>query len=179
MTRKKQTPWFLIGLAATAACLALLYFLKSHNPSMMESMQQPATGLDTTTEEPTKKKAGECCKPEAIVYEVTDPCCVDYIKNCEEPCVIKFSAQWCGACNHLASYYEDVAKEFNGKVTFYSIDCDNPTVMQKAEEEHLAKGAVTSLPTIVFLQKGKVHEQKIGAMPKDMLIAEVKSSFGL
>ena len=179
MKHKKQTPWLLIGLITTGICLASLYFIKSHKPSIMESMQQPATSLDTRIEEPAEKKTTECCKSDALIYEVTDPCCIDYIKKCEEPCVIKFSAKWCGACNHLASYYEDVAKEFKGKVTFYSIDCDNPSIMQKAEEEHIAKGTVTSLPTIVFLQKGKIHEQKIGAMPKDMLITEVKNSFGL
>jgi len=178
MTRKKQTPWLLIGLSIAAICLTSLYFIRSRKPSMMESMQEPTTGLDSAPE----KATSETCapeKPEEAVYELTDPCCIDYVKNCETPCVIKFYAPWCGACNHLASYYEEVAKEFKGQVTFYSLNVDAPEVMKKAEEEHLGKGSITALPTIVFLQKGKVHEQEIGALPKEKLVEKVKTYFAL
>ncbi len=187
MNNKKQTPWVLIGLATATVCLASLYVMRSSKPSTMDSMQQPATGIDTccshasteqNEEKSTSPKASEE-KPKATVLELTDPCCIDYIKNCTEPCVIKFYANWCGACNHLASYYEEVAKEFEGKVTFYSLDCDNQELMKKAQEAGIPKEPVQYLPTVVFFEKGKVHEQQTGAMPKEELIAKVKTTFNV
>lgn len=185
MKHKKQTPWLLIGLAAAAVCLASLYVIRTRKPSMMESMQQPSTGIDTccdhTPTNPTVDESDATTTPksEATVFEITDPCCIDYVKNCTEPCVIKFYATWCGACNHLASYYEDVAKEFKGKITFYSINCDNQEVMKKAQEANLPKEAVQFLPTLVFLEKGKVHEQVTGAMPQEELVSKVKTTFNV
>lgn len=187
MKHKKQTPWLLIGLATAAVCLASLYVMRTRKPSMMESMQQPATGIDTCCDhaitEPAAKETAPVSpteeKAKEIVFEITDPCCIDYIKNCTEPCVIKFYADWCGACNHLATYYEKVAKEFTGKVTFYSINCDNQEIMKKAQEAELSKEPVQYLPTLVFLEKGKVHEQVTGAMPEEELVAKVKTTFNV
>lgn len=196
MNQKKQTPWMLIGLATATICLASLYVMRSSKPSMMDSMQQPATGIDTccshdTTEhdaqESTSAKVEDDGKalakvdenPKTIVLELTDACCIDYIKNCTEPCVIKFYATWCGACNHLASYYEEVAKEFEGKVTFYSINCDDQELMKKVQEVGLTKEPIQYLPTVLFLEKGKVNEQQTGAMPKEELITKVKTTFNV
>ncbi len=188
MNHKKQTPWMLIGLAVATVSLASLYIMHSGKPSTMDSMQQPATGIDTccshdATEpqvsETTTTTAAAEEKPKSLVFELTDPCCIDYIKNCTEPCVIKFYATWCGACNHLASYYEEVAQEFEGKVTFYSLDCDNQELMKKAQEAGIPKEPVQYLPTVVFFEKGKVHEQQVGAMPKDELISKVRTTFNV
>jgi|GEM_PF-2286980 len=185
MNNKKQTPWMLIGLATATICLASLYVMRTSKPSLMDSMQQPATGIDTCCDHPVTEqeetiapeKSSET--PKEIFLELDDACCIDYIKNCTEPCVIKFYAPWCGACNHLASYYEEVAKEFEGKVTFYSLNCDNQALMEKAQEAGLPKEPVQYLPTIVFFEKDKVHEQQTGAMPKDELIAKVKTTFNV
>jgi thioredoxin 1 len=187
MKHKKQTPWLLIGVAAAAVCLTSLYMMRTRKPSMMESMQQPATGIDTCCDHtPIEPAADESAtltssaeKSEEIVFEITDPCCIDYVKNCTEPCVIKFYATWCGACNHLASYYENVAKEFEGKVTFYSINCDNQEIMKKAQEAGIPKEPVQYLPTLVFLEKGKVHEQVTGALPQEELVSKVKTTFNV
>ena len=195
MNHKKQTPWLLIGTVAAAVCLASLYVMRSSKPSMMDSMQQPATGIDTccdhgaalvheqestapqVEDHDKASKADE--KPKTIVNEIASPCCIDYIKDSTEPCVIKFYATWCGACNHLASYYEEVAKEFEGKVTFYSLNCDNQELMKKAQEAGLPKEQVQYLPTVVFFEKGKVHEHQTGAMPKEELISKVKTTFNV
>ncbi len=194
MNHKKQTPWLLIGVVAAAISLASLYVMRSNKPSIMDSMQQPATGIDTCCDHATiapqeaettldrESKIEKREKPvtnKDLVFEITDSCCVDYIKNCTEPCVIKFYTNWCGACNHLASYYEEVAKEFEGKVTFYSLNCDKQELTNKAQEVELAKEPIQYLPTIVFFEKGKVHEQQVGAMSKEELIAKVKTTFNV
>jgi thioredoxin 1 len=187
MNHKKQTPWMLIGLATAAVCLASLYVLRSSKPSLMDRMQQPATGIDTSCDHATpgqddQESASSIAseeKTKTVVLELTDPCCIDYIKECTEPSVIKFYANWCGACNHLATYYEEVAKEFEGTVTFYSLDSDNQELMKKAQEAGLSKEPIQYLPTMVFFEKGKVHEQQTGAMPKEELIMKVKTTFNV
>ena len=111
------------------------------------------------------------------IIEVTTPEQLEALIKDDKEAVIKFYANWCGACNHLASYYQDVAREFNGSVSFYSIDVNNKDLMEKANALKIPKEQIMYLPTLVFLQPGKTHEQITGAPTKEALIDKVKSIF--
>ncbi|HEY7589133.1 MAG TPA: thioredoxin [Thermoplasmata archaeon] len=81
--------------------------------------------------------------------------------------VVDFWAEWCAPCRAIAPIVEDLAKRFAGKVTFAKMNSDeNPRKVQ----EFLIMG----IPTILFFKSGKLVDQVVGAMPRNVFEERVK-----
>ena len=76
--------------------------------------------------------------------------------------LIDFYAEWCGPCKIMEPIFEELAKDYQGKVEFKRIDVE-------AEQEFAGKFGVQSIPTFVLLNDGKEVDRKIGAMPKEVV----------
>lgn len=206
MSRKKQASWLPLMLGGAFVAAACWYLFKSDAPSTMDRMQHPTANLDqqnsanevvevvTITEEPLNQPAEEteasnvastvsdvgtpvnCC---ATVTEITTPEELTTLANSSECAVIKFYAPWCGACNHVESYYKDVAGTFNGTVNFYSVNVDIAGLAQQAETVGITKQKIELLPTFVFFKAGAVQEQHVGVLQKEALTKKIKTAFNL
>lgn len=76
--------------------------------------------------------------------------------------IMDFWAEWCGPCHIMKPIIEEVEKEYADKVTFNKIDVDqNPQLSDEYQ--------VRSIPTMIFKKDGKVVDQVVGAIPKEML----------
>ena len=84
------------------------------------------------------------------------------------PLVIDFSATWCGPCNKIAPYIEELATEYEGKVNIGKCDVDE-------NNELTSKFGIRNVPTILFLKNGEVVNKHVGAAPKATLEALVQS----
>jgi len=73
-----------------------------------------------------------------------------------------FYAEWCPPCQQMAPIFEELEKEFTGRVAFRKIDVDN-------EPSEAAKFKVLSVPTFVILKDGAEIERKVGAVGKEVL----------
>jgi thioredoxin 1 len=76
--------------------------------------------------------------------------------------VIDFYATWCGPCQMLAPIMEEVSKEITD-VTFYKVNVDNSNSLAQ-------KFNVQSIPTIYFLNNGKIVSYFQGFRPKAEVI---------
>lgn len=76
--------------------------------------------------------------------------------------LIDFYADWCGPCKIMSPIFEELAKEYEGKVELKKVDVES-------NGEMAAKYNVMSIPTFVLLKDGKEIDRKIGAMPKDIV----------
>lgn len=76
--------------------------------------------------------------------------------------LLDFYADWCGPCGAMVPIFEDLEKEFQGKITFKRIDVE-------VEGELTGKYSVTAIPTFVLIKDGKEVDRKSGAMPKEVL----------
>jgi thioredoxin len=76
--------------------------------------------------------------------------------------LIDFYAEWCGPCRVMEPIFEELAKEYNGKVELKRIDVE-------AEQEFAGKFGIQSIPTFVLLSDDKEIDRKIGAMPKEIV----------
>ena len=72
--------------------------------------------------------------------------------------MVDFWASWCGPCRMIAPFLEEIAAE-DESITIGKIDVD--------QEMPLAiRFGITSIPTLVVMDKGQVVRQALGYRPK-------------
>jgi thioredoxin 1 len=87
----------------------------------------------------------------------------DEIKKDGTPILVDFWAEWCGPCRMVTPILEQLAKEYAGRVRIGKVNVD--------EESSLAeKFGVQSIPTLLLFKGGRVVEQQVGAVPRDILV---------
>ncbi len=82
-----------------------------------------------------------------MVHVITDATFEDEVANSAVPCLIEFTAAWCGPCKKMAPTLESLSEKFNGEVKFCTIDTDENKALR-------IKFAVAALPYIVLVADG-------------------------
>lgn len=92
----------------------------------------------------------------------------DSIVNSEtRPVLVDFWATWCGPCRMLGPIVEEIAEEKADTLAVYKCDVD-------AEGALAQRFGIMSIPTIIIFKGGEIAGQLVGAMPKDMLLAQIE-----
>ena len=76
--------------------------------------------------------------------------------------VVDFWATWCGPCRMIAPILDQLAGEYAGKVKVAKMDVD-------ANIKTASRFNVRSIPMLLFFKDGKVVDQIVGAVPKNMI----------
>lgn len=77
--------------------------------------------------------------------------------------LVDFWATWCGPCRMLAPVLEEVAAE-HPELTIVKVDVDEAGDLA-------AKFGISSIPTLIRFQDGKIIDKTLGFMPKPKLLA--------
>lgn len=78
--------------------------------------------------------------------------------------IMKFGAVWCGPCKALDPVWNKIKEDMGDDVDFAEVDIDNdPTTAQQY--------SVSSIPTILILDNGKVVDTLVG-LHKESLIRD-------
>lgn len=85
--------------------------------------------------------------------------------------MVDFWATWCGPCKIVAPVVEELAKEYEGKVTFAKLNTDE-------HPDIASRFSIRGIPTLMFFKDGKVMDQVVGAVPKGQLKSKLDSLLG-
>jgi len=76
--------------------------------------------------------------------------------------VIDCWAPWCGPCQFVSPVVEELARDYVGKISFGKLNVDE-------NQRGAAQYGIRSIPTLLVFKKGKLVDQIVGAMPRQML----------
>jgi thioredoxin 1 len=91
--------------------------------------------------------------------EVNDSNFGQMVLQAKTPVLVDFWAAWCAPCRMVAPVVEELAKEYEGKVSFAKLDVDqNPRTASQY--------GIMSIPTLLIFKNGAPVSNIVGFRPK-------------
>ena len=86
--------------------------------------------------------------------------------NAGKPMVLDFWAEWCGPCRMVAPIIDELAQEYEGRVTIGKMDVDN-------NDDVVGQFGIRNIPTVLFFKNGEVVDKIVGATSKDKIVQKI------
>ena len=96
------------------------------------------------------------------VAEVTDAEFKKTVLESPHPVVVDFTATWCPPCRAIKPALEELAAQYQGRVSIVACDVDE----NQATSQQFG---VRAMPTLLVFKGGRVVNQLVGAAPKTKL----------
>jgi len=96
------------------------------------------------------------------IIHLTDDSFGEDVLKAAAPVLVDFWAEWCGPCKMIAPILDEIASEFEGKLTIAKLNIDeNPGTAPKY--------GIRGIPTLLLFKDGEVAATKVGALSKSQL----------
>ena len=106
-------------------------------------------------------------KPETVGDSNFD----EVVIKAKTPVLVDFWAPWCGPCRMVAPVVEELAEEYEGRVSFGKVNVDEAPKIA-------SQFGIMSIPTLILFKDGKPVSNIIGFKPKAQLKEELDSTLG-
>ena len=87
----------------------------------------------------------------------------ELVLKAEKPVLLDFWAPWCGPCRMVAPIVEEIAAE-NEAIAVGKVNVDDDGALA-------ARFGITSIPTLILMEKGEAVKTLVGFRPKEQILA--------
>ena len=96
------------------------------------------------------------------VKEITSANFNDEVLKSDTPVLVDFWAEWCGPCRVIGPVVDEIANDYDGKVSVGKLNVDH-------ENQLAMEYGVRSIPALLIFNNGTVVNQIVGAVPKNRI----------
>jgi thioredoxin 1 len=98
------------------------------------------------------------------ILNLTDAEFEEKVLKAPGPVLVDYWAEWCGPCKMIAPVLEEIANDYEGRLTIAKLNIDdNPATPQRY--------GVRGIPTLMLFKNGEMEATKVGAQSKSQLAA--------
>lgn len=86
--------------------------------------------------------------------------------NSGKPMVLDFWAEWCGPCRMVSPIIDELASEYEGRVTIGKVDVDS-------NNDVVGQFGIRNIPTVLFFKDGKLVDKQVGVTQKSVFVTKI------
>jgi len=90
------------------------------------------------------------------------------VKQAETPVIVDFWASWCGPCMVMGPVFEELSKEYEGKLKFAKLNVEQ-------NQEMAVQFGVRGIPCLIIFNKGEEVDRIVGSMEKEALKEKIEA----
>ena len=104
-----------------------------------------------------------------LIKHVSDASFDADVLKAGKPVLVDFWAEWCGPCKSFAPVLDEVAREYQDRLTVAKLDIDN-------NPSTPGRYGIRGIPTVILYKNGQPAAQSVGVMTKSRPTAFLDSN---
>lgn len=108
---------------------------------------------------------------ETKIKTVSDSDFTRFVIESGKPSIVDFWATWCQPCRRLDPVLDEIAAQYDGKVSFFRVDVSESS-------RTAAKYAVQNIPLLLFVNRGEIVDRAAGTLSRNMIEEKLQSMLG-
>lgn len=103
------------------------------------------------------------------LVQVSDASFGESVLKSDKPVVVDFWAPWCRPCLMMAPVFEELSREYDGKMVFAKLNTDE-------NQELATRLGIQGIPTLIFFNNGHEVDRVVGLESRDVLRRHIEAA---
>jgi thioredoxin 1 len=100
------------------------------------------------------------------VIELTDATLDEVVHGSNEPVLVDFWANWCGACRVMTPIIQEIANKYAGRAKVCKLNTEQA-------RDSAVEFSISGIPTTILFKDGRVQKRWVGLISKKELAAAI------